>query len=423
MSLVHPQCPRWFLAPVTATLSTIPIHRPNAVKHILQLFLAAPTVVGFGTQPSGTPDIPLDALAKAARLIGSVPRSISPEEWFHIVCPQLIELVHSGDDEGLKMTAAYVAAELLAKKGAEKVIDKEVVVQILKELDPEYGQDKDLKEDLYTKPIPTIPSNKTRASKALLELENFREDIPMIQVPPLKPLVSVLSNEDMEMEVNLAEDLQDTPVLVPEQTLLAALSALNYLLKAHPTPLIPQRLLKPVLLSLWGLMCVSKEKKKAAQWSDLPRTLLINCIKTMGTKVTEHATSMGEEKKPLEQILYNLGYTGGNSWEFGNGEYGGMEIRERKANSEKLSVEAVDRRVEEFMRLLQDVQVGEDGSAIAALFLHILSDWLGVGGGDIEEDPVRYEPFHHFAGFLGSYKPKGPRSSQDLAASSHQSHG
>ncbi|KAF8445525.1 hypothetical protein BGX38DRAFT_1195156 [Terfezia claveryi] len=391
MSLVHPQCPRWFLAPVSAKLSTIPIHRPNAVRHILQLFLSAPTPVGFGTQFSGTPDIPLDALAKAARIIGSVPKSISPEEWFHTVCPQLIELVHGGVDEGLKRTAAYVIAELLAKKGIEKVIDKEVIVPILKALDPEYGQDKDTKEDLYTKSIPTIPSNKGRtSSKALLKLENLGENTTMIQTALFKPLISIIPDEDAEMDANRTEGPQDTSVLITESTLLTALSTLAYLLQAHPTPLIPQRLLKPVFLSLWGLMCVSKEKNKAVQWSELPRTLLINCIKTMGANVTVHPTSMGEKKKPLEQILYNLGYTGGEGWEFGNGEYGGIEIRERKPSSKKLGMEAVDGRVVEFMRLLQDIQVGEDGSAITALFLHILSDWLGVGGSNNEgEDPVR----------------------------------
>jgi len=298
--------------------------------------------------------------------------------------------VRAGGDEGLKRTAAYVVAELLAKKGIGKIIDKEVIVPILKELDPEYGQEKDSKEDLYTKPTPTIPSSKGRASKALLELENLGEDTPMIQTTPFKPLISIISDEDVEMDADPAEGLQDTPALVSEPALLTTLSTLAYFLKAHPTPLIPQRLLKPVLLSLWGLMCVSKEKKKAAQWSNLPRTLLISYIKTMGTKVTVHATSMGEKKKPLEEILYNLGYTGGEGWEFGNGEYGGIEIRERKPSSEKLGMEAVDGRVEEFMRLLQDIQIGEDGSTINALFLHILSDWLGTGGSSEVEDPVRY---------------------------------
>jgi len=398
MSLVHPQCPGWFLAPVTAKLSVIPIHRPNAVRHILQLFLSTPTSAVSGTQPSGTPEIPLDALAKAARLIGSVPKSISPEEWFRIVCPQLVELVRSGSDEGLKRAAAYIVAELLAKKSVERVIDKEVIAPILKELDPEYGRDKNKERDLYTKPIPAIPNNRTVASKALLELENLVEDTQVIQTGPFKPLISMISDVDVELEANPAEGRQDTPAIVPEQTLLTALSTLNYLLKAHPTPLIPQRLLKPVLLSLWGLMCVSKEKKKTAQWSDLPRTLLISCIKTIDAKVSVHATSMGKEKKPLEQILYNLGYTGGGSWEFGNGEYGGVEIRNRKANSERLGMQAVDGRVEEFMRLLQDVQVSEDGGAVAALFLHILGDWLSIGGGNTQEDPVRYEPFHYSPG-------------------------
>ncbi|KAF8421108.1 hypothetical protein BGX38DRAFT_1240506 [Terfezia claveryi] len=335
MSLVHPQCPRWFLAPVSAKLSTIPIHRPNAVRHILQLFLSAPTPVGFGTQFSGTPDIPLDALAKAARIIGSVQK-----------------LVHGGVDEGLKRTAAYVIAELLAKKGIEKVIDKEVIVPILKALDPEYGQDKDTKEDLYTKSIPTIPSNKGRTSSKALPTRYVS-----------------LNNGINSPNRSLHTCLPPTSTSYPTNSTEIAETSLSFLM---------------------GFNVCLKEKKQGRTVERAPRTLLINCIKTMGANVTVHPTSMGEKKKPLEQILYNLGYTGGEGWEFGNGEYGGIEIRERKPSSKKLGMEAVDGRVVEFMRLLQDIQVGEDGSAITALFLHILSDWLGVGGSNNEgEDPVR----------------------------------
>lgn len=351
------------------------------------------------TQPSGTPEIPLDALANAARVIGAVPRSVTPDEWFHIVCPQLLELIRSDSDDGLKRAAAYVVAELLAKKGIEEVVDREVVAPILRGVDPEYGQGTIPKGDPYKMPgisMPTIPTKKGTTSKALLDLENGEDSTPMLQASPFKPLISILLEDDETMEsLNSTGDGQVALPLIPEPTLLSTLSMLAFLSKSHPTPLIPQRLLNPVLLPLWGLMSISREKKKAVQWIELPRTLLVHCIKTIDTNVTVHPTSMGT-KKPIETILYNLSFTGGAGWEFENGELGGIEIRRRKENGGKIDMQAIDGRVEEFMKLVQDIQVGEDSNTMAALFLHILSDWLAVGGGQAEEDPVRYCYFHYF---------------------------
>ncbi|KAF8474607.1 hypothetical protein BDZ91DRAFT_674570 [Kalaharituber pfeilii] len=393
MSLIHSQCPKWFLAPVTSLLSIIPIQRPHAVRHILQLFLTSPSQSTSDPQPTGIPSVPLDALARAARLLGSVPKSISTDKWFHTITPQLFDIIHAKQgisDEGLQRAAAYVVAEFLAKRGTEDVIDREIVRPILQGLDPDYGSET---EDDQSKYVPTktsllssISGKPIKTSKALLELE--KNDSPEIETSTFRPVMSVISSEDEDILIPDAPvKNEDLAPLVPERILLTTLTTLSLLLECHPTPLIPEKLLKPAVLPLWGLMCTAKEKKKIARWVELPRTLLISYIKTAGAKVTFYPTSMGE-KTPLEAILYNMGYIGGKGWEFGNGENGGVEIRLRGKDA-KLGIEAVDGRIQEFFNLIQDVQVVEEGSTIAELFLHILNDWLGFGGGNMEEDPVR----------------------------------
>ena len=343
-----------------------------------------------GSQTTGTPDIPIDALGKAARLLGSIPRTVSPAEWFGVVAPQLLDMVRHEQDEGLRRAAAYVVSEFLAKKGVDQVLDIEIVGPILKWLDPDYGVEKGKEKTQYPLLIPSIPYPNTKTSRDLLELEKDSSSVSQGQA--FKPLISIIPDEDEDLDMVEAEDA--IAPLVPESRLFTTLSTLSFLLKSHPTPLIPKKLFKPVLLPLWGLLCISKEKKKTAQWSELPRALLISYIKTAGATVTAHPTSMGK-KRPLELILYNMGFTGGKTWMFGNGEFGGVEIR-RKGKGEVLGMESVDMRMEEFMKLIQDVQIGNTESIIAGLFLHILSDWLGVGGGGVsagdmsEEDPVRY---------------------------------
>lgn len=350
------------------------------------MFLAAPHSTTFGNS-SSIPDIPLDALAKAARLLGSVPRTVSPEKWFHIVGQQLLELVRGSRDEGLRRASSYVIAEFLAKKSFENIIDREIVFPILKDLDPACATRGAPKADNVM--LSNI-ERKTGTSNVLLELEGgYNESSSTIPLSQPKSLISALADKNPKTyNLDPPHDGRDSPPLVAEPEILSALQTLSFLLKSHPTPLAPEKMLKPILLPLWGLMCFSRDKRKGAQWRDLPRALLVSYAKMVGVSVTMHDTSM-REKGPIEVILYNLGYTGAESWEFCNGEYGGVEIRVRQAHGEKLNMEAVDVRVEEFMKLLQDVQVGEDGSLIAALFLHILSGWLGGLGGQKAEDPLR----------------------------------
>ena len=352
------------------------------------MFLAAPDLTISDKQPSSIPEIPLDALAKAARLLGSVPRTVSSEKWFHIVGQQLLELVRDPRDEGLRRASSYVVAEFLAKKNIEKIIDREIVSPILKGLDP---METACANEGISKPEDIILPNierTTGTSNVLLELgEEYNKSPPIIPLSESKLLMSVLADENPNMD-SPHEEL-DFSRLVAETEILSTLQSLSFLLKSHPTPLAPEKLLKPILLPLWGLICFSRQNRKGPQWRDLPKALLVSYIKMVGASVTIHTTSL-QEKGPIEIILYNLGYTGAETWEFGNGEYGGVEIRVRQGNSGNLNMEAIDMRVEEFMKLLQDVQIGEDGSLISALFLRILSDWLGTLGDQRPEDPVRF---------------------------------
>ncbi|KAI5804161.1 hypothetical protein DFH27DRAFT_395193 [Peziza echinospora] len=397
MSLLHPRCPQWFLSQVASKLSTLPIRRAHAIRHILQLFLSTPTTTSQANQQhiGGTPDISLDAIAKASKLIGSFPRSVTPDEWFRIVVPQLFELMRGeggNTDDGLKRASAYVVAELLSKNGIDEVIEREIVKPLLVGLDPEYGQGQG--KDIQTgvpKPKEIVRNTKkaTKTSQDLLSLENT--ETPLSAPSPFKSLISVIDED--EASSNFEEETE-MEAIVPENMLMSTLTTLALLLNSHPTPLIPEKLLKPVLLPLWGLMCTSKERKKSTEWIQLSNKLLVSYIKAEGAGITPTPTSM-KDKTPIESILYNIGFIGGEGWEFGNGAEGGLEIRKKGGKDGKgaLGMEEVDGRVLEFMNLIKEVGGDDEGQGkiIAGLFLHILNDWLGIGGGgqNRQEDPVR----------------------------------
>ncbi|EPS40239.1 hypothetical protein H072_5997 [Dactylellina haptotyla CBS 200.50] len=93
--LIQPTSPPWFQKFLTTYLSTIPLKRPNGVKEEILFFIDS-------NQEISAQRI---ALQQASRLIGSVPSSSTPDQYFSVVAPQLIELL---DDGGNLSTAAAI---------------------------------------------------------------------------------------------------------------------------------------------------------------------------------------------------------------------------------------------------------------------------------------------------------------------------
>ncbi|KAK6497647.1 hypothetical protein TWF481_012052 [Arthrobotrys musiformis] len=108
--LILPTTPPWFQKPLTTYLSSIPLARQGGVKDEITFFI------------DPTKDIPTQriALQQASKLIGSVPTSSSPDQYFSVIAPQLLELL---DEPGNLGTAAAIVINDVferRKKGVEK---------------------------------------------------------------------------------------------------------------------------------------------------------------------------------------------------------------------------------------------------------------------------------------------------------------
>ncbi|KAK6345949.1 hypothetical protein TWF730_010287 [Orbilia blumenaviensis] len=108
--LILPTTPPWFQKPLTTYLSGIPVTRPNGVKDEITFFIDP-------TKEITTQRI---ALQQASRLIGSVPTTSTPDQYFSVIAPQLLGLL--GESGSLGVAAAIVINDVFErrKKGVEK---------------------------------------------------------------------------------------------------------------------------------------------------------------------------------------------------------------------------------------------------------------------------------------------------------------
>ncbi|TGZ85346.1 hypothetical protein EX30DRAFT_392699 [Ascodesmis nigricans] len=347
-----PTAPLWFKAPLAQYLSLLPVTRPHGVQDILQLFLS--TATSGSAQGQGPGQISTDALAKASRLISSVPSTLTAKAFFSKVCPQLLELLHSADPT-LRRAAAYVIAELLGRRGAEveEVTNTEIVEKIIRKLDP--------KPVVPDTGATTPPKTKTTSS-ALLELEHRATQAT---TPQPRKLVFEIPEETKRPSQQASPEPVNEGPLVSESELSGALQSLEILLSSHPTPVVSERLVSPILLQLWDLLCHAKATGRSA-W----HTRVSGILKSYFT------TSL--DVNILNKIRHNLTSLGGTGWIFASGGLGGIEIRRSPgrpgAGSETVNIKLLDNRVEEFFTL-----IGNDptkSGPLTEFFLDIFRTWV-----------------------------------------------
>jgi hypothetical protein len=324
MSMLHPKAPNWFASEVKFELSAIPTKRDHGVRAILNLFISS------NAAQTGEGGVSVEALGQAAKLIGSVPQTIEPAEYFTSVGRQLLELLE-GQDQGLKQAAAFVIADLLDKRGSiEAVVQTQICDPILKPFRPS--------------PVQTVP--------------------PRGQAPAKGRLISIIDDED--------ETSEDIKPAVPEKELHQALENIALISTSHPTPSIPNKLLTPIILPLWGLYIFSLVTKKGGNWASTSRGLIMGWMKSLSAEMASN-TSRGYQ--PFRNLLHNISFHGENGWEFGTGDEGGIEIR-RAEDIARLNMETIDTRVEQFMTIVEEV----NKEFIGPMFLDVLRDWLEEQG-------------------------------------------
>ncbi|KAL8639522.1 MAG: hypothetical protein Q9228_003450 [Teloschistes exilis] len=153
---------------------------------------------------------------------------------------------------------------------------------------------------------------------------------------------------------------------VHEELLKQAVDRLAALVQFHPNPGLTNRLVGPILLPLWGLLCYALESRRA-HWADQVYQILTTYMKISVTDT---------------RFLFlsdNLMWTGTASWVFMPGASGGVEIRQRDMSKHGFNNVAeimmrVDNRVEQFSKLLKSAFLTDD--QLSKIFTHASKRWL-----------------------------------------------
>ncbi|KAI4222987.1 MAG: hypothetical protein L6R36_005750 [Xanthoria steineri] len=119
-SLLHPGCPDWLRSPISNRLSLLPL-RPDVVRQILN-FMAASTpgdtqraTEAQDGRPTG-PNLTLDALARASKLLTSVPSTMTADNYFSALAPQLLDLLDDQNIDNKRIASYIIGNGILGKR-------------------------------------------------------------------------------------------------------------------------------------------------------------------------------------------------------------------------------------------------------------------------------------------------------------------
>ena len=253
----------------------------------------------------------LEILAQASKLLSSVPSFLSPEDYFTQLAPQLLDLLDNGPDNMRTAASFIIGSGILGRKI--------------------YGAPDTIGWRLFVQPI-------------IRKLNPTQDDLSR--------------NTGLHRELDVVEL---TSCIVEEVDLHQALNRLVALTLYHPNPGLTKRLVGQVVLPLWSLLCYARKTSQTA-WHDQASKLLQTYFKT--------AASVRRVLKVAEELLWD----GGPDWRYGPGRQGGVEIRKRPNNEDKIQdgialIAEVDERVEELLQLLNPGLL--DHGLVADVFISI----------------------------------------------------
>jgi hypothetical protein len=300
--------------------------RDDGVIHIIW-FLAsqfAPALgegVGVSEPSPNGPPITVQAIMQISKLLSSVPQDTEPTYYFENIAPQLLALIDS-EDPDLKRTAAYVVGNgILGKKtyGAPGTIGHTIFV-----------------EPLFKAITATIDAN---ASKWL---KFFGPQGQAVAQPHTTP----------------------TDILVDGSTLSLALDRLSVMALQHPNPGLVKRLVQPILLPLWGLMCFTQPKKDKRALYDKSWALL----------QTFYTLSPGFPS--YLKLTDNLLWDGGINWTYKEGIDSSVSLIKREGSEFDIIrlLDELDLHADNFSKLLGCDPRSEDRTS--DVFLHVSERWL-----------------------------------------------
>ncbi|KAL4780993.1 hypothetical protein BJX76DRAFT_27625 [Aspergillus varians] len=309
----------WFKSVVTSLLSKVPL-RANGVLQTI-IFLASQLAPSLGheaqEQVSGGPHITVNAIMQASRLLSSVPQGMEASNYFGVIGPQLLELI-DGDDLDLQKAAAYIVGNGILGKRA-------------------YGAPGTIGHAIFLEPI----------FKTLTGTLDESSRVYIVQPPA-------------------TQRSKSQNVLSSETEILLAVHRLKTLVLQPPNPGLVKRVVYPILLPLWGLVCFSMQQQLTAIHEDIMMILQ-----------TYFGISVGFQ--PLKKIVDNFLWSGGLTCAYAMDASKGILLKKPKSseigNDLVGLLDALQSRTKLFMSLLdadpsRDEQTGE-------VFLYVSETWLG----------------------------------------------
>jgi len=320
---VKPSSPDWLRMPLAEHLALLPL-RPSGVRHLIEFIAASfPPVpkssIDEDSKSSQGPALPIEALTQASKVLSSPPRGQSMKTWLSQIAPQLLKLLDGEGGKELSTAVAYIIGSgILGKRlmGAPGSVGWELFAEpIISALNP---------------PSSIIQSKVSPPSKRK-------------------------ANGHIEIE------------LVSQAELDLALTRLAMLITSHPNTGLTARLLRPLILPLWGLANYDNSPAASRWYREIALSLLEAYFKLSGSL------------PQLQLLTQNIIWTGTSDWAFAPGGSGGLAIRNKSQQSSKVdnvlsTIDKVDTRIIRFTDLLNNATI--DDATLNSLFLDLSRRWL-----------------------------------------------
>ncbi|OQD62225.1 hypothetical protein PENPOL_c013G06555 [Penicillium polonicum] len=316
---------QWFKSTVSSQISQVPL-RPGGVVQTI-MFIASQFSPSLGEEAqdqSNGPRLTVQAIMQISRLLSSVPSDFDPAVYFETIAPQLLALI-DGDDPDLRKTASYVVGNGILGKRA-------------------YGAPGTVGHSIFVEPI-------FNALAANLDAKSRR-------------WISRFTDIEGSMP-DPAEADPTSNVLVDGVTVDLALTRLRCLTLQHPNPGLVKRLVYPILLPLWGLVCFSQEEGLTSFHE-----------RVLPLLQTYFGISVGAQ--PLKKLVDNLLWDGGATWTYIKDSNGGITLQKRSEKTNEHSnlvrlIDSLQARAELFVSL-----IGSDPSEerTGDIFLYVSQNWL-----------------------------------------------
>lgn len=313
-------------------LAQVPL-RPNGVQDTIEFILSIhPSTININaTSKSRTSCVTHEALNAISRLLSSPPVSISAEDWFNGIAPQLLSLLLGEGGQDMDKVAAYVIGfGILGRK--------------------QYGSPgspgwKAIVEPLYTFISPSDSVVRART-------QNF-------------------------MSPDGIEYVELRKVLSTPLNLMNSLKRLVSLVTSHPHPSLANRILRPILYSLWTLSCWPHGNIVTENQYRCPARKLLKVLLQISPNNRENPN-----KNLLTVILdqyiceRQIGIVK-RGWKFVTTENGEIQIEIIPLTDQiinNIDLLAIDTAVDLFVKLMKEN--AELSSEASLLFIRLGSKWL-----------------------------------------------